>query len=88
MRIEGILITMDSPNTIVSAQVRHLIEQGFAGAVPIFMTHIPRSIKVAEAVLYHKTICEFMSNNPAALAYEKFADELLENEGKEVQAVW
>ena len=87
LRIEGILITMDSPNTIVSAQVRQLIEQGFAGAVPIFKTHIPRSIKVAEAVLYHKTICEFMPNNPAALAYERFADELLENEQREVQAV-
>lgn len=85
--IEGILITMDSPNTIVSIQVRQLIEQGFAGAVPIFRTHIPRSIKVAEAVLYHKTICEFMPNNPAALAYERFVDELLENEQREVQAV-
>ena len=96
LRIEGILITMDSPNTIVSvnspsAQVRGLIEQGFAGTVPIFQTHIPRSIKVAEAVLYHKTICEYMPNNPAAVAYEKFVDELLGAEttvdGKGVRAV-
>lgn len=87
LRIEGILITMDSPNTIVSAQVRQLIEHGFAGTVPIFKTHIPRSIKVAEAVLYHKTICEFMPNNPAALAYEEFADELLEKEERVVKAV-
>ena len=55
--------------------------------MPIFKTHIPRSIKVAEAVLYHKTICEFMPNNPAALAYERFTDELLENEQREVQSV-
>lgn len=91
LRIEGILITMDSPNTIVSAQVRGLIEQGFAGTVPIFQTHIPRSIKVAEAVLYHKTICEYMPNNPAAVAYEKFVDELLGAEttvdGKGVRVV-
>ncbi len=39
--------------------------------MPIFKTHIPRSIKVAEAVLYHKTICEFMPNNPAASAKGK-----------------
>lgn len=78
---------MDSPNTIVSAQVRQLIEREFAGAVPIFKTHILRSIKVAEAVLYHKTICEFMPNNPAALAYENFVDELLRNKKTEVCAV-
>ena len=45
LRIEGILITMDLPNPIVSGQVRQLIEHGFAGTVPIFKTHIPRSIK-------------------------------------------
>lgn len=77
LRIDGILITMDSPNTILSAQVHKLLEQGFAGKVPIFRTHIPRSIKVAEAVLYHKTICEFLPDNPAAAAYERFADEFL-----------
>lgn len=75
LRIDGILIIMDSPNTILSGQVHKLIEQGFAGKVPIFKTHIPRSIKVAEAVLYHKTICEFLPENPAAVAYERFADE-------------
>lgn len=77
LRIDGILITMDSSNTILSGQVHKLIEQGFAGKVPIFKTHIPRSIKVAEAVLYHKTICEFLPENPAAVAYERFADEFL-----------
>lgn len=88
LRIDGILITMDSAGTILSAQVNQIIQQGFAGKVPIFNTHIPRSIKVAEAVLYHKTICEFLPDNPAAIAYERFADELIsiENE-KEVCAV-
>lgn len=75
--IEGILITMDSPNTILSAQVSELIQRGFAERVPIFKTHIPRSIKVAESVLYHQTICEFMPENPAAVGYEQFTDELL-----------
>ncbi|MDE7057706.1 MAG: ParA family protein [Lachnospiraceae bacterium] len=87
LKVEGILITMDSPHTIVSTQVMELIEHGFAGAAPIFKTHIPRSIKVAEAVLYHKTICEFMPKNPAAVAYEKFTDELLDGEEMEVCAV-
>lgn len=68
---------MDSPNTILSAQVNELIQCGFAERVPIFKTRIARSIKVAESVLYHQTICEFMPDNPAAIAYEQFADELL-----------
>jgi chromosome partitioning protein len=80
LRIEGILITMDSPNTILSAQVNGLIQRGFAARVPIFNTRIPRSIKVAEAVLYHQTICEFLPDNPAAIAYAQFVDELLSEE--------
>lgn len=87
LRIAGILITMDSPNTILSAQVNKLLEMGFAGKVPIFKTHIPRSIKVAEAVLYHKTICEFLPENPAAVAYGRFADEFLAIEDSEEMEV-
>lgn len=77
LRIEGILITMDSPNTILSGQVKSMIESSYAGKIPIFKTRIPRSIKVAEACLYGQTICEFMPDNPAAIAYEKFAKELM-----------
>ena len=85
LRIDGILITMESANTILSSQVNELIQRGFAGKVPIFDTHIPRSIKVAEAVLYHQTICEFMPDNPAAIAYEQFADELLCTENRKAE---
>lgn len=86
LRIEGILITMDSANTILSTQVNDMIQQGFADKVPIFKTRIPRSIKVAEAVLYHQTISEFLPNNSAAIAYEQFVDELLSKEqGKTVE---
>ena len=77
LRIEGILITMDSPNTIVSAQVKTMLESNFAGKVPIFNTHIPRSIKVAEACMYQQTICEYLPDNPAAIAYENFVKELM-----------
>lgn len=90
LRIDGILITMDSANTILSAQVNQMIQTGFAGKVPIFDTRIPRSIKVAEAVLYHKTICEYIPENPAALAYERFVDEFLaceETDGEEMKTV-
>lgn len=79
LHIEGILITMDVERTIVSAQVKSLIENAFAGKINIFKTRIPRSIKVAEACLYQQTICEYMPNNPAAIAYENFVKELIES---------
>lgn len=77
LKIEGILMTMEAMNTNLSKQVNLFIQDGFSGKIPIFETHIPRSIKVAEAVAYHKTICEYMPGNPAAIAYEKFVQELL-----------
>ena len=80
LNIEGILITMDTERTIVSAHVKGMIEKSFAGKVNIFKTRIPRSIKVAEASLYHQTICEYLPKNPAAVAYENFVEEVLANE--------
>ena len=80
LKIEGILITMDNERTIVSAKVKKLIENAFEGNIRIFKTCIPRSIKVAEASCYRQTICEYMPDNPAAIAYENFVKEWIENE--------
>ncbi|MFI3214977.1 MAG: ParA family protein [Eubacteriales bacterium] len=77
LKIEGILVTMDSPKTMLSAQVNQMLNDTFGNSMRIFNTKIPRSIKVAEAQAYQKTICEYMPNNPAAIAYENFAKELL-----------
>lgn len=88
LEIAGILITMESAHTIVANQVNGLIDQVFGDKIPIFKTHIPRSIKVAEAVLYQKTICEYQPKNIAVIAYEHFVEELLEKieNGQEVES--
>ncbi len=75
--VEGILITMDSPKTVLSAQVNSMINDTFGNSIKVFKTRIPRSIKVAEACLYQKTVCEYMPDNAAAIAYENFAKELM-----------
>jgi len=80
LTIAGVLITMDSADTVQSKTVNALIQKGFSMKVPIFSTHIPRSTKVGEAVLHYKTICEFKPDNSAALAYELFVNEFLANE--------
>ncbi|MFI3250836.1 MAG: ParA family protein [Eubacteriales bacterium] len=77
--IEGILITMDSSQTLVSAHLNAMLEDSFGGQIPIFKSRIPRSIKVAEANLYQKNICEYMPENAAAIAYENFVKELIDN---------
>ena len=82
LEIDGILITMDTGRTIVSSQVKSMIESTFAGRINLFQTRIPRSIKVAEACLYQQTICEYMPENPAAIAYENFVKELMEHGNK------
>jgi chromosome partitioning protein len=71
---------MDSERTKVSATVNAMLEKNLGEQLNIFKTRIPRSIKVAEASLYQKTICEYMPDNPAAVAYEKFVEELMKNE--------
>lgn len=76
VKIEGILITMDSGQTMVSAYMKEELQETYGGKIPIFETSIPRSIKVSEACLYHKSICEYLPDNPASLAYEKLLKEL------------
>ncbi len=76
VKIEGILITMDSEQTMVSAYMKEELQQAYSGKIPIFKTVIPRSIKVSEACLYHKTICEYLPTNTAAVAYENLLKEL------------
>ena len=80
LEIAGILITMDSENTIVSAQMTDMISNTFGGIQTIFNTRIPRTIKVAEAAMFRKTICEYMPRSKAAIAYENFVKELMSHE--------
>lgn len=79
VKIEGVLVTMDSAHTMVSAYIKDELTENYGGSIRIFQTHIPRSIKVAEACLYKKTICEYLPENPAAKAYENFLKELEED---------
>lgn len=80
LKIDGILITMDNDRTIVSAKVREMLASVCGKVVKVFDTHIPRTIKVSEAAIYHKTICEYMPENTAAKAYENFVKEWLADE--------
>lgn len=77
--IEGILVTMYSPRTKLSASVMAMLEESYLNNIRIFNAKIPRSVKVGEANLYQQTICEYLPENPVSLAYEEFVKELIIN---------
>ena len=81
LEIAGILITMDQERTNLSAQVTRGLNAALGAHINIFKTRIPRSVKVAEASGFQKTICEYIPTNPAALAYEAFLKEWMGHAG-------
>ena len=77
LKIDGILITMDSKNTKTSKEVKKLLNSSFKENINIFNTVIPNSIKVAEANVYKQIICEYLPTNKVCKAYENLLKELI-----------
>ena len=70
----GILVTLYDSRTSLSEQVRRELEKHFHGKV--FATVIPRSIRLAEAPSFGKTIAEHDNLSKGALAYAQLAREV------------
>ena len=70
----GILVTLYDSRTSLSEQVRLELEKHFHGKV--FATVIPRSIRLAEAPSFGKTIAEHDNLSKGALAYAQLAREV------------
>lgn len=84
LEIMGAVITMFDPRTNLSNQVLQEIYQHFPGK--IFRSVIPRSVRLAEAPSFGKTILHYDPESKAAKAYERLAREfLLRENGEEVQ---
>ena len=79
LKIEGILFTMDNQRTRVSKRVKSQVETSLGEKVHIFSNTIPRSVRVADSVDAGMTICELEPANPAAVAYERFAQEVIDS---------
>lgn len=79
LKIEGILFTMDSKRTNLSKRVKRQIEETLGEKIHIFSNCIPRSVRVGDSVDAGVTICELEPENPAAIAYEHFAEEVIAN---------
>jgi chromosome partitioning protein len=71
----GVVLTMFDPRTNLSNEVVAEISGHFPNEK--FSSVIPRTVRVAEAPSYGKTILEYDDRSPAALAYKALAEEVI-----------
>ena len=71
------LLTMYDKRNVLSRDIANKAREIFPGKV--FDTIIPRSIKLAEAPKFGKTIFQYAPDSKAARSYEMLAEELLKN---------
>jgi len=77
--ILGSVITMFDKRTRLSEEVMHQLYQYFPDT--IFRTVIPRTVRLAEAPSFGKSIFHYERGGKGAKAYEKLAREILEKHG-------
>ena len=78
LKIRGVILTMFDPRTNLSKDVVAEINKHFSDTT--FKSIIPRSIRLAEAPSYGLPISEYYPDSSGALAYNKLAKEILEQD--------
>jgi len=78
LEVEGILLTMYDDRTNLTRQVAHDLTEFFGDKV--FQTIIPRSVRLAEAPSFGKTILTYDPRSRGAEGYIKLAKEILDHE--------
>jgi len=77
LKVEGVLLTMYDDRTNLTKQVESDLREFFGNEV--FRTVIPRSIRLAEAPSFGKTILTYDPRSRGAEAYIQLAKEILAN---------
>ena len=83
LRVQGVLLTMYDDRTNLTRQVESDLREFFGKEV--FKTVIPRSIRLAEAPSFGKTILAYDPRSRGAEAYIQLAKEILANEQRAKQ---
>jgi chromosome partitioning protein len=84
LAIEGIVLTMHDERTTLSRQVTSDLRSFFGAQV--FETIIPRNVRLAEAPSHGKPIHVYDVSSSGAKAYEKLAQEIINNGQKRIGA--
>jgi len=75
LQVLGVLLTMYDRRNQLSNQVMNEVHKNFPGRV--FDAVIPRTVSLAEAPSYGKTILQFDPDSKAARAYRQLAEEII-----------
>ena len=78
IKIEGVLLTMYDARLNLTLQVVEEVKKYFPGQV--FATAIPRNVRLSEAPSFGQPIMYFDRASKGSKAYEKLAQEFLENQ--------
>lgn len=81
LEIEGVIMSMFDGRTNLSIQVVQEVKKYFGDKV--FRTIIPRNVRLAEAPSYGMPIMKYDPKSKGAKAYQEFAVEFLELEGRD-----
>ena len=75
LQVMGVLLTMYDKRNQLSNQVMNEVHRNFPGRV--FDAVIPRTVSLAEAPSFGKTILQFDPNSKAARSYRQLAEEVI-----------
>ncbi len=78
LELEGILFTMYDSRLKLNQQVMDEVDSFFPNKA--YKTHIPRSVKLAEAPSFGKPVLYYEKYSKPSFAYKKFADEFLKKQ--------
>lgn len=76
LQIEGILMTMVRPNTIIGREIDEVIKSSYAHRIKVFDTSIPQSVRAVEATADGSSVLFYSKSSKVAQAYAKFAKEV------------
>ena len=82
LKIAGALLTMYNRNSKLCREVAKEVRRNFPGYV--FDTVIPRTVALAEAPRFGKTILQYAPNSPAAKAYRELAEEIINHNPNDI----
>ena len=77
---EGIVFSRCNLRTNLYRSTRTNVEKAYYGAVRVFQSAIPDTVKVGDAISRGLTVMEYAPDSKASAAYRAFAKELMEHD--------
>jgi chromosome partitioning protein len=78
LEIEGILLTMADPRTIMTKDIQEAIGEQFGAGYRIFQPLIKRSVRFAESAVSGQSIVAYDPNSQGAQAYRQVAQAIIQ----------